>query len=185
MDKGGISKMKVYLFYQSFSNSLEPVLYGFTSDKLRAAIFKLYRPKLIQVIKDVSKSEYADMRNTLQRKEIIPHEFETSVEHFGSRKVSQIATEEEVMNIILHKEELVLKELSKHSVPLEIFTKSIQKTLSTLYMDTINSYDEEVVVYPWDKKNMPKVNFRVDELGLFVQLYGFTMREKSYKKKNT
>ena len=42
--------MKVYLFYQTIPN-LEPVLYGFTSDKLRAAIFKLYRPKLKEVIK--------------------------------------------------------------------------------------------------------------------------------------
>lgn len=174
--------MKVYLFYQEFSHKLDPVLYGFTSDKLRATIFKLYRPNLIQVIKEVSKSKYIEMKDTVRGKEIIPHEFETSSGHFGKRKVSQIATEEEIMNIILHKDELVLKELSKYSVPVEIFTSDIQRSLVHLHMDTTNAYGEEIIVYPGDIRHIPDIDFNVDELGLFVQLYGFTMQEKTRKK---
>lgn len=174
--------MKVYLFYQTIPN-LEPVLYGFTSDKLRAAIFKLYRPKLKQIIKDVPKKDYNEMRDKLRGKEIIPHEFETRNNHFGKTKVSQIATEHEVMNIILHKEELVLQELSKHTLPLEIFTTDMRKTLKKLYMDSVNRCWEEVVIYPGDRKTLPKVRFKVDELGLFVQLYGYMMNHDEKQKK--
>lgn len=177
--------MKVYMFYQVIPE-LEPVLYGFTSDKLRASIFRLYRPKLKQVIKDVQKKEYNEMRDKLRGKEIIPHEFETRSNHFGKMKVSQIATEDEIVNIILHKEELVLKELSKYSLPIEIFSGDTKKQLKRLYMDTINRYGEEVIVYPADFKTIPEVSFKVDELGLFVQLYGFMMEnEKRDKKKET
>lgn len=161
---------------------MEPILYGFTSDKMRASIFKLYRPNLVQIIKDVSKSDYNDMRDKLKQKEIIPHEFKTSLDHFDNKNITQIATEEEIMNIILHKEELVLKELSKHTIPLDIFSKGIKDSLSKLHMDTVNKYNEEVVVYPGDIKNIPDVDFKIDELGLFIQLYGFTMEDKSHKK---
>lgn len=174
--------MKVYLFYQVIPN-LESVLYGFTSDKLRAAIFRLYRPKLKQIIKDVPKKDYNEMRDKLRGKEIIPHEFETRNDHFGSKKVSQIATEHEVMNIILHKEELALKELSKYTLPIEIFSSDMRKDLRRVYMDTVNRYCEEVVVYPGDIKNIPELNFKIDELGLFVQLYGHLMTHETKKEK--
>lgn len=170
--------MKVYMFYQSFSMQLDPILYGFTSDKLRASIFKLYRPNLVQVIKDVSKSEYNEMRDKLKRKEIIPHEFQTSIDHFGTRMVSQIATEEEILHILLNKEELVLNELSKHTAPIEIFKKGIQKDLKVINMDVVEKYAEEVVVIPGDEKHVPELPFKIDELGLFIQLYGFTMTHK-------
>lgn len=174
--------MKVYLFYQTIPN-LEPVLYGFTSDKLRAAIFRLYRPKLKQVIKDVSKKDYNNMRDKLRGKEIIPHEFETRNDHFGSTKVSQIATEHEVMNIILHKEELVLKELSKHTISTEIFVSDVKKSLKTLKMDYVNKYWEEVLIYPGDRKTVLNPEFKIDELGLFVQLYGHLMGHDEKEKK--
>lgn len=172
--------MKVYLFYQTIPN-LEPVLYGFTSDKLRAAIFKLYRPKLKEVIKDVSKKDYTEMKDKLRGKEIIPHDFQTRNDHFGIGKVSQIATEHEVMNIILHKEELVLKELSKYTLPLEIFSSDMRKNLRRIYMDIVNKYWEEIILYPGDNKNIPYWKFKVDELGLFVQLYGYMMSNDKKK----
>ena len=174
--------MKVYLFYQVVPN-LEPVLYGFTSDKLRADIFKLYRPKLKQIIKDVPKKDYNEMRDKLRGKEIIPHEFETRNNHFGSTKVSQIATEHEVMNIILHKEELVLQELSKHTLPIEIFASDTKKALKRLQMESVNKYLEEIIIYPGDRKSIPELKFKVDELGLFVQLYGYMMNHEEKEKK--
>lgn len=169
--------MKVYLFYKSIPD-LEPVLYGFSSDKLRAAIFKLYRPKLAQVVKDISKKEYNEMRDSLKGKEIIPHEFETASDHFGKMKVAQIATEDEVINIILHKDELVLRELSKHTLPLELFRPEVRKYLKELDMHIVNRYGEQVQIYPGDYEELPKLSFRVDELGLFVQLYGDMMNDK-------
>lgn len=166
------------MFYQ-VTEGLEPVLYGFTSDKLRAAIFKLYRPNLREIQKDISKDDYNEMLDKLQKKEIIPHQFKTSSDHFDTMKVSQVATHGEVMSIILHKEELLLQELSKHAVPLAIFTKGNKKVLKKVYMDTVLSYAEEIERLPFDPKNaIPKSTFDVDELGLFVQLYGHTMNKK-------
>lgn len=169
--------MKVYLFYQVM-DGLEPVLYGYTHDKLRASIFRLYRPRLHQVVKEVKKSEYADMMDKMPGRQIIPYEFRTSDNHFGNQKVSQIATETEITSILLYKDELVMNELSKHSFPLELFSQDVQKSLRFLHMDTVNKWQEEVIVIPGDTKTMEHMNFEVDELGLFVQLYGHTMEDR-------
>lgn len=168
--------MKLYLFYRKVPG-LEPYLYGYTTDKLHAEMFHLYRPQLCEIVKDVKKEEYVDMVDKIPGKRIIPHEFKTSRNRFGKDKVLQIATEDEVMNIILHKEELVLRELSKYAFPTDLFTGEMKEALENLHMDTVYKWNEEVAIYPWDTKMKPDFGFEIDELGLFVQLYGHTIGE--------
>lgn len=166
------------MFYRKIEG-LEPVLYGYTDDKLRASIFQLYRPNLIEIKKDISRTEYNDVKDTLRNKEIIPHEFSTGKNHFNTTKVMQVATVEEVLNIVLHKEDIVLRELSKYVLPIEIFSDKVQKALRSIGYDEVLRYQEEVVVFPPDERKSTNFSFEIDELGLFVQLYGSTMQKVS------
>lgn len=143
---------------------------------LRAQTFKTMRANLKMIKRECDKKEFMDMKDRLKQYEIIPYEFKTNTDRMGSNSVFQVATEREVKDIILHGNDILLRELNKHTLAANIFTEELSKSLNFLGWNTAQRFWEEYLIIPEDELNEHKFNFEVDELGLFLWLNRSTFR---------
>ena len=164
--------MKVYFFYRMIKG-LEPALSAFTKDEEKAKLFNLIRSGYYLKEKKCTEDEYNEFYDTHRDFAIDLHAFRTST---GFRKYSVIlpVTGYEIKEIILHKDDLVLRELQRFVVlPIELFTESLRKALHELGWDTANKFSE-VTRNDYgrvDMENEHLKDFEVDELGLFLCLH--------------
>lgn len=172
--------MKVYLFYKLYKGGLEPTLYAFTNDKLKASIFKQTRRNMYAKEKDVSKKEWRALESDHPNLQLTAHEFVTKAD-IGIQRVLQVCTNRELKTILLDKENLLIKELSRYELPIDLFTEDIRKMLEKYFnYSNIYNYFEKLMVYPEDmiEEPHPLKNFKLDELGIFLMLYGDLFVEK-------
>lgn len=155
------------MFYKH-GNGLEPELYAFTDDKLRAEAFQSFRKNLIMIKKDCEKKDFQKMKDRIRQYEIIPHEFKTSADRMGSTKVYQLATEREIHNILLNSDSILLRELNKYTFPIDIFNKDMRESLEKIGFLQAYLYREEYIVYNGDISYNDTFEYAIDELGLFL-----------------
>lgn len=163
--------MKVYFFYRMI-NGLEPTLSAFSKDKEKAGLFKMIRSGYYIKEKRCTMEEYKEFYDTHRDFAIELHPFKTST---GFRKYSVMlpVTGYEIKEIILHKDDLVLRELQRFVLPMEIFSPSVQKALHEVGWDTAMKFCEvprDDFGFP-DMENEHLKDFEVDELGLFLCLH--------------
>lgn len=167
--------MKLYTFYQIIPG-LEPLFYAYTNNKKYAKEFKERRKKLYDGVKEVSSNDYKGLRSDVPSLEIIPHEFKTRGS-IGVKKVVQLCTNKEAMDMVLFKEEIMLRELTKYAkIPSEIFSPKLRKCLEFIgYLDT-EVFSNEVLPDPdhhYDGVTFDR--FNIDELSIFSLAYQQTM----------
>lgn len=161
--------MKVYFFYK-INHGLEPVLSAFTSDKEKADLFDKIRSGYYRKEKKCSEKEYMELYDTHRDYAIELHDFKTSN---GFNKFSAIlpATGYEIKQIILHKDDLVLAELQKYLLPINLFTKDVQDAFSEIgYKQIFNFIENTGRDFDFVENDHMK-NFEIDELGLFLCLH--------------
>ena len=171
--------MKVYLFYRLY-RGLEPTLYAYTNDKIKAGIFKQTRKNFYAKEKDVSKKEWKQFQSESRDMALTAHEFVTKAD-IGIQKVLQVCTERELKTILLDKEKLLINELNRYQFPVEIFAPEIRELIEKVLRYTeVSNYFEKLMVYPGDmiEEEHPFQKYKLDELGIFLMLYGNTMRDK-------
>lgn len=177
--------MKVYLFYKLY-NGLEPTLYAYTNDKIKAQIFKGTRKNFYAKEKNVSKKEWKSLQSEYGNLALTSHEFVTKAD-IGIQRVLQVCTERELKTILLDGEKLLIKELNRYSLPIDLFTKNIQDLIErVLNYSKVSNYFEKLMVYPGDSiaEEYPLKKYKLDELGLFLMLYGNMFDEKKDKDRN-
>ena len=167
--------MKVYFFYRLYQGVLSPTLYAYTDNKDYADIFNATRKGFYLKEQKVTRKEMSDINHRLEHFSILPHSFTTKREGgLGIEKVEVMTVLKEIEEIELRGDEIILRELSKHSFPIEIFEEEIQKILKTLNFDlTLFEMVENVNVKEFDE--VKRIRSSVDELSLFLTLYGETL----------
>ena len=168
--------MKIYFFYK-LTSGLEPILYAFTTDKEKADLFSKIRSGYYQKVKKCTQNEYIELYDTHKDYGIELHDFKTSN---GFRKYSVIlpATGYEIKEIILHKDDLVMAELQKYALPINLFAKDIQEAFNVIGYKQISNFIENTGRSFDFIENEPLENFEVDELGLFLCLHRDILQTK-------
>lgn len=162
--------MKIYLYYL-VPAGLEPVFYAFTADKERDKLFREFRKGLLRVEKNVTKEEYLKIKTETPKKEIIPHILQGK-----EGGVNQLCTENEIMTIMFKGTDLIVNELSKYLLPIDIFEEDIQHALSVLGYEMVRIYSEETLSFA--DINISEFGFDIDEVSVFTILYGNTLENR-------
>lgn len=168
--------MKVWLFYQK-AGDLEPILYGYTANKLRSKEIEEVRnlPKIERVI---TREEYREWHDKHQKYEFIPFRLESS----KMQSTIVLCTGFEIEHILFHGDEMVYEELSKYVLPPEIFSKEYQKILRKIGYFDIWRYREmkacgmHFAEEMLQEEEPPVTHIKVDQLGLFLHIYGHTFK---------
>lgn len=169
--------MKLYFFYHLI-DGLEPTLTAFTKNKEKAKLYRKIRKGFYYKEVDGTEEDYNNLIVNHYDLSIELQNFRTSS---GFKKFSVIlpATVYEIKEIIFHKDDLVLSELQKYIIPIDLFTKPIQKQLHILGYREAEIFMENPNPDCNYFQNEHLKDFEVDELGLFVCLHKDTINEKA------
>lgn len=170
--------MKIYLIYKR-TEGLMPFLYAYTHKKYLKELFEEERDMSLFSItkKDIEKDEYAKFKKEHSSLELGRRGFYTKSDDdslSGKEVVYITATSSEEMDVYV-KTDKVFLELGRFIVhEAEIMNDDIKEALMILYYFDVMRFNSELEMLHFDPH--PIQNFNVDELAVFLYLFGNTLK---------
>lgn len=173
--------MTTWYFIYLKREGLTPTLYAVTDKKkLKDSFLRERNPKLF-FCKKKSLNKYEDLNvKEILRRRMLHKSFLITKDDIGKHEVKIVLTEDEELECYTG-DSIALKEISKHvDYQMMYANDDLLKSLNTLlYFHILNTYENRDNPF-LDCNPTPifDVNYSVDTLGLFIKLYGYTLKKE-------
>lgn len=170
--------MKLYRIYYVLDEDEvplpEPLLYGLTNKK---SIIKLFEKQRSSKFYTIKVSEMSDKEAFVIMDNCKSQLLTTTKFHSKYSNIDIVCTRQEEADIVLHSQDIVMKEIRKHMMNPNLFKKSLlsdMKELDYLYFykffNPLFRYKESMII------NNDLMD--IDELDLFIFKYGWSLKKK-------
>ena len=180
----------VYFIYEKPVKESMPILYGYFLNDEKPLLEKFKKQRKMDmydiVKRKVNKKELRTIVKHIQEERLHTFNRELWIEE----SVYVLLSEEEYINVILTKEDYILHEIAKHTSEfIRCCKDEWLKILNTLcYFDFYRlrlSYSgiiDDGFVSSSELDYVQSTNFKLDQLGVFITLYGYKLNLKTLQK---